>query len=120
MENWIPVSQALPQDEEWIQVMTQDGTVYPAVYKAKSKIWSPVFRGGEVAQLYHGNVKYWQPHAEGYKMVACPDCGRQYLKSPNANSCPICTAFKGALKEEPATEEIEKPVRRGGRQKKEE
>ena len=112
MDNWIPVSQALPESEEWIQVVTQDGTVYPAVYKKEKKVWSPVFRGGEVAQLYHGSVKYWQPHAESYKMVACPDCGRQYLKTPNANSCPICTAFKGAIAGEEQTAEEAKPVRR--------
>ena len=138
MDNWVPVSQKLPEDQEWAQVMTQDGTVFPAIYKAQQKVWSPIFRGGEVTQLYHGNVKFWQPHAEGYKMVACPDCGRKYLQSPTVTTCPICAAFKGATTEtnkltgevkegtdESIAQKVEKvinggkkPARRGGRAKK--
>lgn len=112
MDSWISVKKALPETKEWVQVMTQDGTTYPAVYKAEQKVWSPVFRGGEVAQLYHGSVVFWQPHAEAYPMVTC-ECGRSYLQTPSVQSCPICSAFKGVL----ISDDEEKKPR--GRRKKE-
>ena len=96
MDGWISVKESFPETDEWVQVMTQDGTVYPATYKAERKVWSPVFRGGEVAQLMHGNVAYWQPHAEPYHMETCK-CGRSFLKTPMVQSCPICSAFKGVI-----------------------
>ena len=137
MDNWIPATQ-FPDTEDWVQVMTQDGTIYPASFIRSKMIWSPMFRGGEVVQLYHGKVLYWQPHAEGYPMVNCESCGRKFLKTPSAQTCPVCAAFRGASaaeapKEELVTEVTGEPiaepiireetkpaVRRGGRKKKEE
>lgn len=117
MDGWISVKQQLPDNEEWVQVMTQDGTTYPAIYRQNTKVWSPVFRGGEVAQLMHGNVLYWQPHAEPYTMETC-ECGRSFLKTPATQSCPICSAFRGVIApQEIASEpDVTKPKpNRGGR-----
>lgn len=114
MDGWISVKQQLPNDEEWVQVMTQDGTTYPAIYRQGTKVWSPVFRGGEVAQLMHGNVAYWQPHAEPYPMTTC-ECGRSYLKTPTTQFCPICTAFRGNVKSDPMQTAEDAPAQKAGR-----
>lgn len=118
-DNWIPVrdSDNLPTDDEWVQVQTQDGTVYPAQYKNNK--WVPLFRGGIVDQLMHGKVAYWQPHDIGYPYVQCK-CGNFYLQAEGRKHCPICASFgiteaeekktKKKPKEIPFTDSEEKPV----------
>ena len=89
-DNWIPVRDQLPENGEWVQIQTQDGTVYPAEYKNNK--WSPLFRGGLVEHLMHGKVAYWQPHAIGYPYVQCK-CGAFYLQAEGRKECPICASF---------------------------
>ena len=88
--DWIPVREALPTDTEWVQVQTQDGTVYPACYIKNT--WSPLFRGGLVDHLMHGKVAYWKPHDVGYPYVQCK-CGAFYLQAEGRKTCPICASF---------------------------
>ena len=91
VDNWIPVREPeRPEPDEWVQVMTQDGTVYPAQFKKNQ--WVPLFRGGLVEHLMHGKVAYWQPHADGYPYVQC-QCGSFYLQAEGRSECPICAAF---------------------------
>ena len=104
MSEWIPVRDALPEDEEWVQVQTQDGTVYPACYKKNT--WSPLFRGGLVEQLLHGKVAYWQPRAIGFPYVQCK-CGKFFLQAEGRKMCPVCSAF--GIEEKPKKKK-EKPV----------
>lgn len=89
-DNWIPVRERLPEDEEWVEVQTQDGTVYPACYIRNT--WSPLFRGGLVEHLMHGKVAYWKPHEVGYPYVQCK-CGNFYLQAEGRKVCPVCVAF---------------------------
>lgn len=89
-DKWIPVRDSLPETEEWVQVQTQDGTVYPAFFKNNK--WSPLFRGGLVEHLMHGKVAYWQPHDNGYPYVQCK-CGNFYLQAEGRKECPICASF---------------------------
>ena len=89
-DNWIPVRDRLPEDEEWVEVQTQDGTVYPASY-IKNK-WTPIFRGGLVEHLMHGKVAYWKPHEVGYPYVQCK-CGTFYLQAEGRKECPVCASF---------------------------
>lgn len=89
-DKWIPVRERFPEDNEWVQVQTQDGTVFPAQYLNNK--WTPLFRGGLVEQLLHGKVAYWQPHESGYPYVQCK-CGSFYLQAEGRKSCPICAAF---------------------------
>lgn len=98
--SWIPVREKLPETEEWVQVQTQDGTVYPACYKNNQ--WTPLFRGGLVEQLMHGKVAYWQAHETGFPFVQCK-CGAFYLQAEGRKTCPVCAAF--GIKQE----EEEKP-----------
>lgn len=95
MAKWIPVRDSLPETDEWVQVQTQDGTVYPACYIGNK--WSPLFRGGAVDQLMHGKVAYWLPHETGYPYVQCR-CGAFYLQIEGKKECPICASF--GVKEE--------------------
>lgn len=88
--SWIPVRENLPEDAEWVLAQTQDGTVYPAIFK--NNAWSPLFRGGLVEQLMHGKVAYWQPHEAGYPYVQC-QCGSFYLQAEGRKECPICASF---------------------------
>lgn len=97
--NWIPVRERQPEDEEWVQVMTQDGTIYPAYFKNNK--WIPIFRGGLVEQLMHGKVAYWYPHEIGYPYVQCK-CGSFYLQVEGRKECPVCASFGLS---EPKTEE---------------
>ena len=91
-DKWIPVREKLPEDNEWVQVQTQDGTVYPACYKNNQ--WSPLFRGGLVDHLMHGKVAYWLPHTVGYPYVQCT-CGSFYLQVEGNKQCPICASMGG-------------------------
>jgi len=114
MAKWIPVRDKLPEDEEWVQVQTQDGTVYPAQY-TKNK-WVPLFRGGLVEHLMHGKVAFWYPHEIGYPYVQCK-CGNFYLQVEGKKECPICVSFglteekakPKKKKEEPKPKEEELP-----------
>lgn len=117
MENWIPVREQLPdemnpKEYHWVQVQTQDGTVFPAQYVRGQ--WMPLFRGGLVDQLMHGKVAYWMPHEQGYPYVQCK-CGKFYLQAEGRKTCPVCASFgiveekpkkPRAKKEEPKVEEI--------------
>lgn len=111
-DNWIPVRDALPEDKEWVQVQTQDGTVFPAYYE-KNK-WIPIFRGGVVEHLMHGKVAYWLPHKVGFPYVQCK-CGNFYLQAEGRKECPICAQFgisEPKVEEKPkkASKPAKKPV----------
>ena len=86
-DKWIPVREELPETDDWVQVQTQDGTIYPATFKNNK--WVPLFRGGLVEQLMHGKVAYWLPHAQSYPNVQCR-CGRYFLQKDGSKTCPIC------------------------------
>lgn len=101
MDKWIPLRDALPETTEWVQVMTQDGTVFPAQYINNK--WSPLFRGGLVDHLMHGKVAYWQPHEKGYPYVQC-QCGSFYLQAEGRKECPICASFRGKITNEQSAE----------------
>lgn len=118
MDNWIPVREQLPdemnpKEYHWVQVQTQDGTVFPAQYVRGQ--WMPLFRGGLVDQLMHGKVAYWMPHEQGYPYVQCK-CGKFYLQAEGRKTCPVCASFgiveaekpkkPRAKKEEPKVEEL--------------
>ena len=113
-DNWIPVRESVPDNDEWKNVMTSDGTVYPAVYKDNK--WKALFRGGDVELLMHGKVLYWQDHPQGYSYVQCK-CGAMFLQAEGRKECPICSAFKGAEKpkkkkaeEIPFSEPVDKDI----------
>ena len=91
-DKWIPVRKKLPEngDDNWKIVMTQDGTIYPAVFKNNQ--WSPMFRGGLVEQLFHGRVAFWQDTPIGYPNVQCA-CGRFFLQTDGQQTCEICKSF---------------------------
>ena len=93
-----------PQPKEWANVMTQDGTIYPATYDADKKAWVPMFRGGKIESLMHGTVVFWCPKPEGYPFARC-DKGHGYLKTPDNAVCPTCKRF-GFIKQKE-----EKPVK---------
>ena len=97
-DNWIPVRDRLPETEEWVQVQTQDGTIYPA--QCKNNQWYTMYRGGLVEQMFHGKVAYWQPHAIGYPYVQCK-CGTFYLQAEGRKSCPVCASFGISVEEKP-------------------
>ena len=105
---WIPVRERLPEDEEWVQVQTQDGTVYPAHYKGNK--WVPIFRGGIVDHLMHGKVAYWYPHEVGYPYVQC-QCGNFYLQAEGRKTCPVCVSMGILSDDEPEEEPKEKQKR---------
>ena len=107
-DNWIPVRDELPIDEDWKIVQTQDGTVYPACYKKNT--WSPLFRGGLVEHLMHGKVAYWQNPPVGYPYVQCK-CGAFYLQAEGRKECPICSAFhiEETVKAEPKRSKKKEP-----------
>lgn len=111
-DKWIPVRDSLPEDGEWVQVQTQDGTVYPATYQGNK--WIPVFRGGLVEHLMHGKVAYWLPHATGYPYVQCR-CGSFYLQVEGNKECPVCASFgisepKPEKKSRKSAKAVETPV----------
>ena len=95
MADWIKATTP-PETTDWVIGMTQDGTVYPVVYK--NKVWLPVFRGGAVESLMHGRIVYWQEAPKGYEFVTC-DHHHRYLQTPENPVCPLCKQF-GFLKEE--------------------
>ena len=105
-DKWIPVRERLPEDEEWVQVQTQDGTIYPAKYVKNT--WSPLFRGGLVEHLMHGKVAYWAPHEVGYPYVQCK-CGSFYLQAEGRKDCPICATLRGNEKKKPKEEPKAEP-----------
>ena len=105
-DKWIPVREQLPETDEWVQVQTQDGTVYPACYKGNQ--WSPLFRGGHVEHLMHGKVAYWCPHEVGYPYVQCK-CGTFYLQAEGRKECPVCASF--GLSEEKTKDKPKKAVK---------
>ena len=96
MDNWIPVRDtdklANINPEEWVQVQTQDGTVYPAFYKDNK--WVPLFRGGLIDHLMHGKVAYWCPHEKSYPYVQC-QCGSFFLQAEGRKYCPVCASMLG-------------------------
>ena len=102
-DKWIPVRDSLPETDEWVQVQTQDGTVFPASYVGNK--WIPIFRGGLVEHLMHGKVAYWSPHEVGYPYVQCK-CGSFYLQGEGRKECPICAQF--GIKEEKVEEKPKK------------
>ena len=89
MADWIKASTP-PETPDWVIGMTQDGTVYPVVYK--NKMWSPLFRGGAVESMMHGRIIFWQDKPDGYKFAVC-DHNHRYLKTPETAVCPICKQF---------------------------
>ena len=110
--SWIPYpneDENYPKPKEWAQVMTQDGTVYPAMYNAGKKTWVPVFRGGSIESLMHGKVVYWCARAEGYPFARC-DKGHGYLKTPNNDVCPTCKRFGFVTKKHSDVPAKEEPV----------
>ena len=100
-DNWIPVREQLPTDEDWKIVQTQTGVVYPASYINQK--WVPLFRGGLVEQLLHGKVVYWQDTPKAYPYVQCK-CGAMYLQAEGRMECPICASFHIEQKAEPKQE----------------
>ena len=111
-DKWIPVRESLPETDEWVQVQTQDGTVFPASYQGNK--WVPIFRGGLVEHLMHGKVAYWCPHEIGYPYVQCR-CGSFYLQAEGRKECPICASFgvsepKVEDKPKKAPKAVKKPV----------
>ena len=112
MSEWIPVRDQLPETDDWVQVQTQDGTVYPASYKNNQ--WIPIFRGGTVEHLMHGKVAYWLPRAVGYPYVQCK-CGQFYLQAEGRKTCPVCASFgieqdKPKKPRKPKEEKVEEKV----------
>ena len=111
-DKWIPVRESLPETDDWVQVQTQDGTVFPATYQGNK--WVPLFRGGLVEHLMHGKVAYWLPHEVGYAYVQCK-CGSFYLQAEGRKECPICAQFgiseaKKEDKPKKAPKAVKKPV----------
>lgn len=98
------VKDGLPEGKNWVIVMTQDGTVYPATYNPSKKVWVPMFRGGQIESLMHGKVAFWQESPEGYPFVRC-DKGHGYLQTPDNSACPTCVRF-GFIKAGKAMEAI--------------
>ena len=102
MDNWIPVREQLPENEEWVQAQTQNGTVLPAVFKNNQWYqWSSLRSSSLIEQLMQGKVAYWQPRAVGYAYVQCK-CGSFYLQAEGRKTCPVCTAF--GIEEKPKRE----------------
>lgn len=110
MNDWIPVRETERLDEakefDWVQVQTQDGTVYPATYKNNQ--WVPLFRGGTVEHLMHGKVAYWLPRATGYPYVQCK-CGQFYLQAEGRKTCPVCASFGIDMTKEEKPKKPRKP-----------
>ena len=112
-DKWIPVRELLPETEDWVIAMTQDGTQFPARYKNKQwQMWSSLPNSGLVEQLMHGKVAYWQSKPEGYPYVQCK-CGAFYLQAEGRKECPICAAFHPEQKVEekkPRAKKEKEPV----------
>ena len=93
MTDWIPVRDSLPETDEWVLAQTQDGTVYPAIYRNNAWYqWSSLKSSSLIEQLMHGKVAYWLPKTNGYPYVQC-QCGQFYLQAEGRKTCPICASF---------------------------